>query len=143
MTFWLGSHRRACNVHLQQCLLCIQRYSLFDRSPRPLPEKKMKIQENEVMQVASLCYTAEPALAGSGYISPNDALQLQLFELEQDILQQAEFLAKKSQSHHPAKAWVMSKEALARFKSAGAKLPLRSEERLCWIEWLLKWMQNK
>ena len=59
----------------------------------------VQIQESEVMQVASLCDTVEPALAGSGHISQDDALELQLFELEQDIRQQAETLAKKSQGH--------------------------------------------
>ena len=64
----------------------------------------------------------EPALAGSRHISQDDALKLQLFELEQDIRQQAQTLAKKSHGHYPAKEWVMSKEDLARFKSVDAKL---------------------
>ena len=38
----------------------------------------IQIQENEVMQVALLCYTLVPALAGSGHISPDDALELRL-----------------------------------------------------------------
>ena len=42
----------------------------------------VQIQENEVMQVASLCNTVEPAMAGSGHITKDDALELQLFELE-------------------------------------------------------------
>ena len=84
--------------------------------------QNLQIQENEVMQVASLCFTVEPALAGSRHISQDDALKLQLFELEQDIRQQAQTLAKKSQGHYPAKEWVMSKEDLARFKSVDAKL---------------------
>ena len=82
----------------------------------------VQIKENEVMQVASLCFTVEPSLAGSGHISQDDALKLQLFELEHDILQQAQTLAKKSQGHYPAKEWMMTKEDLARFKSANAKL---------------------
>ena len=68
----------------------------------------------------------KPALEGINdreiAISPDDALELQLFELEQDIRQQAETLARKSQGHYPAEEWVMSKEDLARFKSADAKL---------------------
>ena len=81
-----------------------------------------QIQENEVIRVVSLCDTVEPALAGSGHISPDDALELQLFELELNILQQAHFLANKSQGF-VQEHWVMSKEDLAaRFKSADAKL---------------------
>ena len=51
------------------------------------------------MQVASLCYTVEPALAGSGRFSQDDAIELQLFELaaEQKIQRQAPTLANK---HH-------------------------------------------
>ena len=53
----------------------------------------VQIQENEVMQVALLSDTVVSALAGtapgSGHISPDDALELQLFELEQRILRQA------------------------------------------------------
>ena len=45
------------------------------------------------MQVAILCYAA---LAGSGHIPLDDALELQLFELQQKILCQAHSLAKKS-----------------------------------------------
>ena len=60
----------------------------------------VQIKENEVMQVASLCFTVKPALVGSGHISQDNALKLQLFELEQDILQQAQTLAKKSQGHY-------------------------------------------
>ena len=45
------------------------------------------------MQVALLSDTVVSALAGtapgSGHISPDDALELQLFELEQRILRQA------------------------------------------------------
>ena len=44
------------------------------------------------------------------------------FELEQNIWQQAETLAKKSQGRYPAKEWLMSQEDLARFKSADATL---------------------
>ena len=84
----------------------------------------VQIQENEVMQVAPLCYTA---LAGSGHIPPDDALELQLFELQQKILCQAHSLAKNLEisslaGHHAAKEGVMSKEALARFKSADVRL---------------------
>ena len=82
----------------------------------------VQIQESEVMQVASLCDTVEPALAGSGHISQDDALELQLFELEQDILLQAQSLANKHRSSFREERWVMSKENLARFKSADAKL---------------------
>ena len=84
------------------------------------------------MQVASLCDIVEPALAGSGPINssghdaPDDALELQLFELEEKILRQAHSLAKKSQGHYTAmqcqQQWVLSKEDLARFKLDGAKL---------------------
>ena len=78
----------------------------------------VQIQENEVMQVASLCFTVEPALAGSGYISPDDAL----FELELNIQQQTHFLANNFQGI-VLEQWVMSKEDLAaRFKAADAKL---------------------
>ena len=38
----------------------------------------LQIQESEVMQVASLCDTVEPALAGSGSFFQDDALELQL-----------------------------------------------------------------
>ena len=41
------------------------------------------------MQVASLCNTVEPVLEGSGHISPDDAFELQLFEVELNIRQQA------------------------------------------------------
>ena len=54
------------------------------------------------MQVASLCNTVEPALAGSGHISQNDALELQMFELEQKIQRQALlFLALHKQCKAP------------------------------------------
>ena len=53
----------------------------------------LQIQENAVMQVASLCDTVEPAMAENGHISPDDALELQLFELEQKILRHAQTLA--------------------------------------------------
>ena len=55
----------------------------------------VQFQENELIQVAraSLCCTVEPALAGSGHISPDDAFELKLFELELNIQQQAHFLA--------------------------------------------------
>ena len=33
------------------------------------------------MQVASLCDTVEPALVGNDHISPDDALELHLFEM--------------------------------------------------------------
>ena len=59
----------------------------------------VQIQENEVMQVVSLWDTVEPALAGSSHVFPDDALELQLFELEEKILRQAHSLAKKSQVH--------------------------------------------
>ena len=82
----------------------------------------VQIQESELMQVASLCYTVEPSLAGSGHIFPDDAFELQLFELELNIWQQAHFLANNYQGF-VRKQWVMSKEDLAaRFKSANAKL---------------------
>ena len=82
----------------------------------------VQIQESEVMQVASLCDTVEPALAGSGHISQDDAFELQLFELELNIRQQAHFLANNYQGF-VREQWVMSKEDLAaRFKSADAKL---------------------
>ena len=74
------------------------------------------------MQVASLCNTVGPALEGSGHISQDDALEKQLFELEQDILLQAQSLANKHRSSFREERWVMSKENLARFKSADAKL---------------------
>ena len=74
------------------------------------------------MQVASLCNTVEPALAGSGHISQDDALELQLFELEQKIQCEAQTLANKHNSSFREEQWVMSKEDLARFKSADAKL---------------------
>ena len=70
------------------------------------------------MQVASLCNTVEPALAGSGHISQDDALELQLFELEQKIQCEAQTLANKHNSSFREEQWVMSKEDLARFKSA-------------------------
>ena len=75
--------------------------------------------------MALLCYTVVLALAGSGHISPDDALELQLFELELNIWQQAQTLTNKNQCFRPKfreKLWVMSKEELARFKSAYAKL---------------------
>ena len=78
--------------------------------------------------MASLCNTVEPAFAGSGpinssgHVAPDVALELQLFELEERFLHQAHSLAKKSQGHYTAMQWVLSKEDLARFKSAGAKL---------------------
>ena len=58
---------------------------------------------------------------------PDDALELQLFELQQKILCQAHSLAKNLEisslaGHHAAKEGVMSKEALARFKSADVRL---------------------
>ena len=82
----------------------------------------VQIQESEVMQVASLCDTVQPALAGSGHISQDDAFELQLFELELNIRQQAHFLANNYQGF-VREQWVMSKEDLAaRFKSADAKL---------------------
>ena len=82
----------------------------------------VQIQESEVMQVASLCDTVQPALAGSGHISQDDAFELQLFELELNIRQQAHFLANNYQDF-VLEQWVMSKEDLAaRFKSADAKL---------------------
>ena len=84
------------------------------------------------MQVASLCDTVEPAWAGSvrsGHMSQDDALELQLFELEQNILLQAQGLANKYRSFFREERWVpkeersvMSEEDLARFKSANAKL---------------------
>ena len=86
----------------------------------------VQIQENEVMSVASLCYTVEPALEGSGHISQDDARELQLFELEQKIQRQAQTLANKHRSSFSSSFreewWVMSKDDLARFKSANAKL---------------------
>ena len=82
----------------------------------------VQIQESEVMQVASLCDTVEPALAGSGRFFQDDALELQLFELEQKIQRQAQTLANKHSSSFREELWVMSKEDLARFKSADAKL---------------------
>ena len=71
------------------------------------------------MRVASLCYTVEPALAGSGHISPDDAFELQLFKLEQTIRQQAHFLpVANNYQGFVQEQWVMSKEELAAsFKS--------------------------
>ena len=74
----------------------------------------VQIQENEVMQVASLCYNVEPALAGIGRFSQDDVLELQLFKLEHDILLQAQSLANKHRSSFREERWVMSKENLAR-----------------------------
>ena len=85
-----------------------------------LPE--VQIQECEVMQVASLCDTDEPALAGSGSFSQDNAIELQLFEMEQRIQRQAHTLANKHLSSFREEWWVMSKEDLARFKSVDAKL---------------------
>ena len=82
----------------------------------------VQIQENEVMQLTSFCYTVEPALAGIGHFFQDDALELQLFKLEHDILLQAQSLANKHRSSFREERWVMSKENLARFKSADAKL---------------------
>ena len=82
----------------------------------------VRIQESEVMQVASLSYTVEPAPMGSGCFSQDDAIELQLFELEQKIQRQAHTLANKHGSSFREERWVMSKEDLARFKSADAKL---------------------
>ena len=49
---------------------------------RPERVPAVQIQENEGMQVAHSCDTVAPAFAGSGHTSPDDALELQLFELE-------------------------------------------------------------
>ena len=99
------------------------------------------------MQVASLCYTVEPALAGSGRFSQDDAIELQLFELEQKIQRQAHTLANKHCSSFREERCVMSKEDLARFKSADAKflaLQHRKAFKLhCWMKWLLNWMTIK
>ena len=61
---------------------------------RPLATSRrppaVQIQENEVMQLTSFCYTVEPALAGIGHFFQDDALELQLFKLEHDILLQAQ-----------------------------------------------------
>ena len=57
----------------------------------------VQTQEIEVMQVAPLCNIVVPALEGSGHVSPDDALELQLFEMEQKSLHPAHSLANKSQ----------------------------------------------
>ena len=71
--------------------------------------------------MALLCDIVVHALAGSGVISPDDALELKLLELELNIRQQAQTLANKYQRFREER-WVMSKEDLAKFKSADAKL---------------------
>ena len=84
----------------------------------------VQIRENEVMQVAFICDTASDGRNCIGEQNPffqKNALQLQLFELEQEILLQAQSLADKHRSSFREERWVMSKEDLARFKSADAK----------------------
>ena len=57
-----------------------------DAGLAPVVQIQVYFQENEMMQVASLCNTVKAALAGSGHISQ---MMMLLFELEQDIEQQA------------------------------------------------------
>ena len=114
------------NLELREFALSISNHaslSLWPSDAGLAPAAQLnQIQENEVMQVASLCFTLEPAVAGSGHLSPDDIFELQLFELELNIRLQAHFLANKSQGF-VLEQWVMSKEDLAaRFKSAYAKL---------------------
>ena len=89
------------NLELRKFALSLSNHASLDSwasdAGRASAVQLNQIQENEVMQVASLyntvtiTITVEPALASSGHIYPDDAFDLQFFVLELNILQQAIF----------------------------------------------------